>query len=516
MKSRLCKYTILLCMLLFLVFALFTACKDDEQGSTISYSYDTSLNEIESTEAEESSTVSGDSTDGTSESVIIPNESIVGGNSSEGGEISMLPDDSSDNTNSGENEDSASTGAGDSSGEGDSNSSSSENGDGTSDSGDTEGDFLPEHELVYERKEPTCTEIGYEKEWCSICGTPNFYKEIPALGHTPTTVSGFLPNCKTEGQTEKEYCSVCNETLKEAETIPIVDHDYILGSCRWCDLSLLRYEIRKEPNGLCYAVCMGAEIFTPYSAVRFIEIPSRITCKDEDRGVTYECPVTEIAGNAFLEHYELNSVIIGENVEKIGEFAFGRCYNLKEVYDKSKLRVGELDHLHNGSITTYVNDEDIHYEEYQSKIAIDEESGCITYTDNNVTELIGIRDVRAHVIIPEGVTKINGYVFYKTRVVYKLTIASTVNWIDRYAFYYNCDTHPKSALEAKEGHRPEDCDIHIKEIVMLNRNGWRLYEDYNNQTRFIELDPEQLNNKYQLAWNLLVVDYYEYYWLREE
>lgn len=505
MKSRLCKYTTLLCMLLFLVFALFTACKDDEDR-TITYSYETSSSEIESTATEESSMVLEDATDST----IIPDDSIDGSNCDENSESLMPPDNSSDSADSEENEDSASTGAGDSSGEEDSNSSSSENEDSTSNSGDTEGDFLPEHELIYERKEPTCTEMGYEKEWCSICGTANFYREFSALGHTLKTVSGFLPNCKAEGQTEWEYCSTCNEILKAPETIPTADHDYILGSCRWCDLSLLRYEIRQKPSGLYYAVCMGAEIFTPYSAVRFIEIPSQITYKDEDSGSTYVCPVTEIEANAFLEHYELNSVIIGENIEKIGEFAFGRCYNLKEVYDKSKLRVGELKNIENGSITTYVKDEDIHYEEYQSKITIDEQSGCITYTDNNVTELIGIRDVRAHVIIPEGVTKINGYVFYKTRVVYKLTIASTVNWIDCYAFYYNCDTHSDT------GHKPEDCDIHIKEIVMLNRDGWHLYVDYNNPTGFIELDPEQLSNEYNLAWNLLVVDYYKYYWLRKE
>ena len=99
MKSRLCKYTTHLCMLLFLVFALFTACKDDEDR-TITYSYETSSSEIESTATEENSTVLEDGTDST----IIPDDSIDGSNCAENSESLMPPDNSRDSDDSEENE----------------------------------------------------------------------------------------------------------------------------------------------------------------------------------------------------------------------------------------------------------------------------------------------------------------------------------------------------------------------------------------------------------------------------
>lgn len=57
------------------------------------------------------------------------------------------------------------------------------------------------HDLVqYERKEPTCSEIGYQAyEACTRCSYST-YKEIATLPHTP----GAEPTC-----TEPQLCSVC-------------------------------------------------------------------------------------------------------------------------------------------------------------------------------------------------------------------------------------------------------------------------------------------------------------------
>ena len=261
-----------------------------------------------------------------------------------------------------------------------------------------------------------------------------------------------------------------------------------------------------------YAICVGAEIFTPYSVTRFVDIPDAVTLietEGENKGMIYEnIPVAEIAEKAFYQAYDVNKLTIGANVEKIGARAFDYCVNLREVYDKSKLRVGELYPTENGDITRNVKPEDIHYTKYDSKISIDDESGCIIYSDGDMKELIGIRDTKAHVIIPEGVTRISSCVFYKTRVIQELTIAKSVESIAWYAFMFDCERHEE------EGHNNEKCKFQLKTIRFLNPEGWRAYE-YEGQN-YYPFHAEMLNETPTGAWRMLVMDYLKYHWVRKD
>ncbi len=94
--------------------------------------------------------------------------------------------------------------------------------------GATEGEALGHDLTSVAAKAPTCTEVGwYAYEICSR-GDRTTYVEIPAKGHTPSTVGveETLHTCTTDGQMVYR-CTECNEVVK-TEVVP-ADHDYDSG-----------------------------------------------------------------------------------------------------------------------------------------------------------------------------------------------------------------------------------------------------------------------------------------------
>ncbi|MBR5187642.1 MAG: hypothetical protein IKW18_04135, partial [Clostridia bacterium] len=73
-------------------------------------------------------------------------------------------------------------------------------------------------------KNVTCTEDGAQERTCS-CGEKET-KSIKASGHVILTVNAKLPTCTEEGFTEKQTCSVCNEILKQSQTVPATGHGW--------------------------------------------------------------------------------------------------------------------------------------------------------------------------------------------------------------------------------------------------------------------------------------------------
>ncbi len=73
-------------------------------------------------------------------------------------------------------------------------------------------------------KEPTCTEKGEKKLYCTDCGELLDTEELPAKGHTEVTDKGLDPTCTENGLTEGSHCSVCNTILTEQEVIPAKGH----------------------------------------------------------------------------------------------------------------------------------------------------------------------------------------------------------------------------------------------------------------------------------------------------
>ena len=378
--------------------------------------------------------------------------------------------------------------------------------------GDTEheeGEYVVDHVFITVREEPDCVNSGFERRYCTGCGLEIYYNVFDALGHKKVTIPGFASTCCTYGATESSYCERCDIDLVVSEQVPFSDHKYDWGSCIWCDLAILQFKMVKKDFQEPYAVCLGpyTDEGMKHPNARRVIIPSEVEILD-DRGIGKFYPVKEIAEVAFSMHYELYSVEIGENVEKIGEAAFEGCLNLKEVYDKSKTQVtkavSKTGSKMDGRISHYVKEEDIHYEEYDSKISFSE-TGCIIYTDGEDSILIGCRNTHTEVIIPEGVTEIGPFAFVSSYLVSKITIAASVNYMERYAFCYICPWHRQLATT--------DCDClkPLNSVVFLNPKDWYTKQYDLEHYAPIPYDLSVPDNAFYELMHML-----DYYWQRME
>ena len=83
------------------------------------------------------------------------------------------------------------------------------------------------HTIVKEAdKAATCTENGYEgKEYCSVCNTT--IKErtiIPATGHDVKLVGAKDSTCTSKGYSGDEVCKTCRKTIKTGHELPLAQH----------------------------------------------------------------------------------------------------------------------------------------------------------------------------------------------------------------------------------------------------------------------------------------------------
>ncbi len=73
-------------------------------------------------------------------------------------------------------------------------------------------------------KQPTCTEKGEKKLYCTDCGELLNTEVIPAKGHTEVVDKGHDATCTESGLTDGSHCSVCDTILTEQKIIPAKGH----------------------------------------------------------------------------------------------------------------------------------------------------------------------------------------------------------------------------------------------------------------------------------------------------
>ena len=97
------------------------------------------------------------------------------------------------------------------------------------------------HKTKIITEEPTCTENGFEKIECLICGYSAIQKEIPVTNHKDTLiqVEAKAPTCTEIGWNAYEYCTVCDyTTLVEVPALGHINEDGNT-TCDRCDEILL-------------------------------------------------------------------------------------------------------------------------------------------------------------------------------------------------------------------------------------------------------------------------------------
>ena len=77
-------------------------------------------------------------------------------------------------------------------------------------------------------KAATCTEAGSKSIHCARCDAHKEDTVIEAAGHTVVEDAAVAPTCTEPGKTAGSHCSVCNTVLTAQETVPALNHDYVL------------------------------------------------------------------------------------------------------------------------------------------------------------------------------------------------------------------------------------------------------------------------------------------------
>lgn len=72
---------------------------------------------------------------------------------------------------------------------------------------------------------PTCSTEGKESRTCTICRTTE-ERAIPTIPHTVVKEADKAATCTENGYKGREYCSVCNTTIKERTIIPATGHQW--------------------------------------------------------------------------------------------------------------------------------------------------------------------------------------------------------------------------------------------------------------------------------------------------
>lgn len=80
-----------------------------------------------------------------------------------------------------------------------------------------------QHTAGVDKKDATCTENGYVKTYCTVCGDVISNVELKKTGHVETTTTRQESTCVTPGW-EKVICK-CGELVSEKE-LPLIAHNY--------------------------------------------------------------------------------------------------------------------------------------------------------------------------------------------------------------------------------------------------------------------------------------------------
>lgn len=71
---------------------------------------------------------------------------------------------------------------------------------------------------------PTCSAKGKEIRTCKVCSKTE-ERAIPTIPHTVVKEADKAATCTENGYKGREYCSICNTTIKERTIIPATGHD---------------------------------------------------------------------------------------------------------------------------------------------------------------------------------------------------------------------------------------------------------------------------------------------------
>ena len=185
---------------------------------------------------------------------------------------------------------------------------------------------------------------------------------------------------------------------------------------------------------------IGYDAFRDCTGLTSITIPDSVTTIPS--GAFYGCSgltsitipdsVKSIGSSAFEDCSSLTSVTIGSGVTSIQDPAFSGCHRLVEVYNKSDLPL-YAESTDYGLVARYAKN--VYAQKGDSKLFLGED-GYLRYSDEGIISLIAYYGKDIQLTIPEDITEINRYAFYRCSGLTSITIPAGVTSIGSSAFAY--------------------------------------------------------------------------------
>lgn len=310
--------------------------------------------------------------------------------------------------------------------------------------------------------EPTCTKEGKDRRVCLICNKA-YDRRLDKLGHE--MVDG---NCTTP-----YHCTRCDYQ-------EFVGHKYGENGCTECGLSYtdVTYELSQDGSYYIVTAINVSGIKDVFIRPTYNSLPVKVircTMPSTVETVVLSNNIEVIGENAFNNCTNLTSITLGTGLNKIGAEAFYNCINLKNVLFESLDNWFDIVLENNNSspfgygATIYVQGapiSEIIIPDSVTKINDRLFYGCTTITKvtfgsgvesigeysfancSNLTQVImnnGLKSIGSYafyncdglttVSIPDSVTKLNNYSFYDCSGLTAITIPDSVVEIGNYTFY---------------------------------------------------------------------------------
>ena len=337
-------------------------------------------------------------------------------------------------------------------------------------------------EVVDPAVEATCTSTGLtEGKHCAICGAVLVPQTIvPVIDHSYSYVT-TAPTCTAQGYTT--YTCACGESYI-SDYVDIISHSF----GEWITVK----EATTTEEGLKTRSCSCGQqesevipIIADSNVSKGLDfIPNNNkdgysvsigTCRDEHIIIPDEyngLPINEIADYAFYQCDYCVSITIGDNITRIGNFAFYGCKSLRDIFFDGtveqwlySIRKGEQWNLKAGSYTIYCLDGSIdkygivtYYEVTSEGLEFtlndDRESYSVTGIGTCTDEEIVIPSTYSNlpvtsiadeafsecsrftsVVIPNSVSSIGDRAFFGNQPLRNITIPDSIESIGYQAFY---------------------------------------------------------------------------------
>ena len=218
---------------------------------------------------------------------------------------------------------------------------------------------LPHVLVKFEAKPTTCTESGFAAfEYCELCSYTTFAGELPPA-HDIATVPAKDPTCTEVGHEAYEYCKMCENYTTYVE-IPATGHSFSTLECEKCSTALTAVTLPTDTAMLTDSIT--ASYYVTDTGLSLLDIQGTGSIPDfETSPFSVLTPthlnvgdgITGIGKNAFCGMSSIVSVTIGSSVANIGDGAFSECYRITEVINKSGLSIS-YDPL-NGEVGMYAS-----------------------------------------------------------------------------------------------------------------------------------------------------------------